>query len=353
MRLTEVLVPDRLWRDRTLSVGAQLLWCYMKSAGQQHNQRQEQLVFQFKELRSALRISQNSLVKYLRQLDERNWIRYRKVGLRKVEVQVINIGKVAAVALPPDLLLDFNVPRRAVWLWCAIRRHQKRPMNYGRLKELTGYSQPTISKYLAVLRQRGWLRCREYRVQRFVQFDAKVSNPWQVKREADLAQIDKVLAAAKKREGYSLGQCIMTLIARLCVSKEQIIENAEIADLKNPVTGGQMHWDALFPGARVAMEFHGAQHFGPTELYDDQKEFEARRIRDLIKLGLAAEQSITVVVVRPEDLSFARISELLHGLVPLEKDLSDQWHLVDYLERVAKRYRSKVPSSAVAYPSRP
>jgi len=334
VRPTEVLVPDELWRNRNLTDGAKRLWCYLVAVAKRHQ-------FAFHELRKVLRISQNSLVKYLASLAEHGWLSYRKTGLRSVHIEVARPHRSAAVKVPTDLLLDHDLPRASIWVWCLIRRHGG-PFGYQRLRELTGYSQPTLSKYIRILRDRGWLEGSQRRVNRFVEFDLQAQNPQEIRRKAEIAQLEQGLELARRTEGYSQAQYIVARMLMLSLAEGSVVENAEVTGLDNPLTGGRMHWDAYVPEYKVAIEFHGPQHDRPTERYSDPEAYRSQRVRDLLKLGLATELGVRVVVLRVEDLSFERLWAKLDGLVPLKKDLDDQWHLKEYLERVAARYRRKV-----------
>jgi len=336
MRPTEVLVPDTLWQNRSLLDGAKLLWCYFVAvigAGKKQ--------FSYAELRKAMRISQNSLLKYLGQLQQHGWLQYRKAGLRSVVVKVAQPVGMAFLRVPTDLLLEEDLPRGAIWVWSVIQRESGKALSYKDLQKMTGYTQPTLSKYLRLLREREWLVGDHRRVNRFMAFHLQASNPREAVRQAQIKELEKIIEAAKYREGYSQGQCIAARMLMLALEEGSVIENAELTGLDNPITGGKMHVDMLVPQFNFAIEFQGRQHDGPTKRYPDVEEYKSRRVRDLVKRGLAAELGITLITIRPADLSFQRIRELASRFVPIKKDLSDQWHLIEYLEFRAAEYRRK------------
>lgn len=66
-----------------------------------------------------------------------------------------------------------------------------------------------------------------------------------------------------------------------------------------------------------------------------------QRKRDLMKRATCLELDIHLILVRPEDLSFQRLSEWLAPLVPLEQDLHPKWHLYQRLDQAAVHYRRK------------
>jgi len=341
VRPIEVLVPDKLWQNHSLLDGAKLLWCYFVAViGAGKGQ------FAYAELRKAMRISQNSLIKYLGQLQQHGWLQYEKTGLRRVTVKLYQLVEAGALRVPSDLLFEPDLPRGAIWVWSLILRENGKPLSFKDLQRMTGYTQPTLSKYLRILREREWLVGSHRRVNRFMEFHLQASNPHQVKRQAQIKELEQVIEKAKYREGYSQGQCIAARMLMLALEQGSVIENAELAGLENPLTGGKMHVDMLIPQFNFAIEFQGPQHDGPTKRYPDPEEYKSRRVRDLVKRGLAAEQGITLISIRPADLSFQRIRELVSPFVPLKKDLSDRWHLIEYLERRAAEYRRKAVSDS-------
>lgn len=333
MRPTEVTMPDQLWRNRGLTDGAKALWCYLYA-------RAETKLFGCAELRRALRISQNSLLRYLAVLEEHGWLRQRKAALRKVIIHLTRPTGSGGLRVPTDLLLDRNISRPAVWVWCVIRRHGA-SFGYTWLQNMTGYTQPSISKYLRQLRAAGWLTGSASRNNRFVEFHLKAHNPVKAQRQAEIAELERGVAVARRRKGYSVAQYALARMVKLRLAQGTVVENAELTGLGNPKTGGQMHYDILIPEYKVALEFQGPQHFGPTERFPDAEAYQEQRTRDLIKRGLSLEQGTTLLVITTADLRFDRIDKLLAPYVPLREESGHQWHIRHYLERLAANYRQK------------
>lgn len=111
--------------------------------------------------------------------------------------------------------------------------------------------------------------------------------------------------------------------------------------LVHPETGGRLQFDLYLPDYHAALEFQGPQHDGPTERYADPDAYRAQRYRDLLKLALSTELGIRLIHIKPEDLSFKRLRELLAPWVPLQSGMTAKWHLYRRLDRAAVQYRGK------------
>lgn len=330
MRPGLIRVPESLLTDPRLSEGAKVLWCYL-------NAHQYYYKFTYSELRSALGISQNSLLKYRAELTHRGWLRWTRHGLRAFTFKVILRKKTKGINLPPELLFHPNLPHDAKWLWALISHEQT--VSLRALSQRTGYCTDSIIRYLHLLHAANYLT---WNVPRSPADHVSIRplDPSAIRRESDLEELEREIALTKRR-GYSLGQCLMTLMVRLILEDTYIVQNAELSGLKNLPTGGQMHYDLFIPQYDLALEFQGPQHYGPTELFSDVEQYREQCQRDIIKQGLSTKRNIELVEVRPDDLSFTRLSELLAGKAPLRKSLSDVIHLVKALEKKASAYRRR------------
>lgn len=332
MRPTEILVPDLLWRDRSLPDGAKLLWCYLSAA-------QGKDPLRCAAVRGSLKICRNSLRKYLALLVAKGWLDC-SMGAHAFFAQVRCPGNTRGLQMPSDLLLDRRVPGPAVWIWCNLRDHAG-SFRYDWLQEITGYSRPTLIRNLNILRATGWLIGNDRRVDHYAVFDLRVCNPFDEQRKADIADLEKGMATARRTQGYSLGQYLLARMVKFRLAHGTVMENVEVTGLDNPATGGRMHYDIFIPEFKLAIEFNGWQHESVTELYPDIGALRARRQRDLMKRGIAVERGDTLLVVTPLDLSFERLDELLAGHVPLKPRSDDQWHIREHLEQSAAEYRKK------------
>lgn len=332
MRLRLVTVPDRLWADRSIPEGAKLLWCFICALAHLRGE------FTLKELRQGVGISLPSLHKYLAVLSRAGWLIYDRVSLRVVRCQIVGPGGGPHLILPSDLLFDRRLPRGACWTWGLIFRMGGR-FEYRELQKATGYSQDALSKHVRELIAHRWLVGGPSRKARRVIYTFRGANPHAVKRAQELRELERGLQAARTTPGYSQGQYLLARLIRVMFPGVEILENVEITGLDNVETGGRMHVDIYLSGPRLAVEFHGSQHAGPTDRYPSVEEFHARRRRDLIKRGRCQEMGIELVSLWAKDLSCEGILQALGHRLRFEGIREDRWHVVQFLEQRAEWYR--------------
>jgi len=332
MRLRLVTVPDRLWADRRIPEGAKLVWCYVSALAHQRGE------FTLKELRQGVGISLPSLRKYLATLSRAGWIACERISLRAVRCRTLGSERGPHLTLPSDILFDPRLPRGACWTWALILRMGGR-FEYRELRKFTGYSQDTLSRHVRELIAHRWLVGGPTRKARRVVYTFRGANPHAVRRAQELRELERGLQAARSTPGYSQGQYILARMLREMFPGLEIFENVEITGLDNIETGGRMHVDIYISSHRLAVEFHGSQHAGPTELYPSVEEFHARRRRDLLKRGLCQEKGIELVPLWAKDLSCEGILRALGHRLRYKGVSEDRWHIIHFLEQRAEWYR--------------
>jgi len=328
-----VSIPDALWRTRRLPDGAKVLWCYFRTVGDAQ--------ITFKQLRQITGLAQNSILKYLRQLSERGWLRYRRDQHTLTCNAVWHQGR-PAFRLPVDLICDRRVPAPAKLIWGAISGLPS-VLSYEDLARKTRYSRNTVAKYMNLLLETRWLRGEATRVARRKRFQIRPANPHHERRQADLDQFQRAKKLAARRIGDSVGQLYATYMVSFLVKEDIILSNAQPWGLVNPKTGARLQLDILLPLSRVAIEFQGPQHERPTRLYPDEAEFQSLQERDRLKRELSASLGIRLIEIRAEDLSFPRLAELLREAgVPLRERPQAAPQLYELLEKEAAAYRAAI-----------
>ncbi|WP_264844312.1 hypothetical protein [Caldinitratiruptor microaerophilus] len=141
-----------------------------------------------------------------------------------------------------------------------------------------------------------------------------------------------------EREAYK-GEAVIKELANVQVASNRFHDNARPGFLVNPLTGERLEFDRWYLEG-VALEFQGRQHYEPTEAFPDPEKQRQQRARDLIKLALAREHGVRVVLIHPEDLTFERLRAKLEGLLPL-RELHEEDPVVQYLRTVSRRYVRK------------
>jgi len=96
------------------------------------------------------------------------------------------------------------------------------------------------------------------------------------------------------RKKMSRGQTALTLMLKKLIPGEQIVNEHHIGD--------RLKLDIYCPAYKLAVEYHGRQHFYYTKRFFDSKyDFEEAIERDKKKIELCKEQGIALVVFRYND----------------------------------------------------
>ncbi len=330
----KVTVPDALVRTRKLPAMAKVLWCFFRLMDA------KKPVLSFKEVREAVGVAQNSLLKYIGVLVDTGWLRYTRRRNQFACKAIWKRGR-PAFRLPMDLVCDPEVPAEAKLVLGTITKLTD-GFNYEDLQRRTGYSQETLFKYLDLLLRLGWLRGSVSRQGRKKYYRVTARNPHQERRKQDVERFHRSMALARKRLGNSVGQLLLGYKVSLLIHESILIENGHLWGLVNHRTGGRLLYDLLLPEYRVAIEFQGPQHDRPTALYPDEAEFRAQQARDALKRTLSTKLGIRLIEVKAEDLSFPRLADLLRAAgVPLKADpRAAAPHLYTLLEQEAALYRA-------------
>lgn len=333
---TEVHVADLLWKDRTLSEGARFLWSRLWL---RDDTRSRLVQFTYAALRQLLRFSQSSLIKYIRDLEERGWLRVSRTSRYTVELQACWPRPCKFLVIPEDILLDRHLPDAARWVWGVIRRMGQR-LDYQQLMELTGYCHNSLTKYIRILQERGWLVGLTCRVARRKAFDLKAENPPEAKRQKALARLWLSKRVTDQWEGYSFGQFLAARMVELR-TQTRVIENGAHNFLDNPETGGRMQIDLFLSKHDVAIEFQGLQHKQPTDLYPGEDRLIAQQKRDELKRRLIRKAGIKLIEIWPHQLSFWYLDKALSEAgVPLRPIPDDQRYVYLALDHLAAAYRA-------------
>lgn len=286
---------------------------------------------------------------HVRRLVERGWIEVEKAGGRRPSAYHLRtpggpIPSSRTVAVPASLIPLPQLPPAAKCLYAALLAHCERDSRIltarqDDLLQWTGFgSKHTLQAHCGRLAKAGWLR-----LERRSGHDANayvVLDPHRAAREAELERVKIRL----EREAYK-GEAVMKELANVQVASNRFQDNARPGFLVNPLTGERLEFDrwyteGLVPGEGVALEFQGRQHYEPTEAFPDPEKQRQQRARDLIKLALAREHGVRVVLIHPEDLTFERLRAKLEGLLPL-RELHEEDPVVQYLRTVSRRYVRK------------
>jgi len=89
----------------------------------------------------------------------------------------------------------------------------------------------------------------------------------------------------------------------------------EVIQHGKPFWLGKQHFDIWIPEWKIAIEFHGPQHFDPVEIWGGEKALEATKLRDQKKINLSIENGVELIIVRNNDFEnpIERIRKILES----------------------------------------
>lgn len=241
--------------------------------------------------------------------------------------------------VPVDLIRERRLAPGAKCLYLALLdlcepNSRRCTVTQSKLLELVGvHSYHTLYGYLNQLKGTGWLRSESRRGH-----DSffELLNPAEAARELELQRMDRRISQVR-----SLGEACMKEYLNLFVDSQEFQDNVRPRFLVNPRTGEPMELDRWYVKLRVALEFNGPQHYGPTEVYSDLGKVREQRARDLMKEALCQEAGIKLIVVVPDDLTYDGMLSKLQGQLPLRNVARDD-PLMRYVISVSDRYLKKI-----------
>ena len=136
-----------------------------------------------------------------------------------------------------------------------------------------------------------------------------------------------------------IGETLMREWLTLLVALINYQDNARLPSIKNPQTRELLELDRFYP-PHVAFEFNGPQHYGPTVKYPDPVKAIELEVRDLIKQAQCVRNGITLVIVKPEDLSREGMLRRIGDLLPLRPGAGESV-VAEFLEKESWRYRRR------------
>ena len=325
MHSAMVRVPAALLLHRQLSNSAKLLWIVLQQAGDDAAPRTGQL-----QARSGL--GRHTVLQAMAELRALGWLPHRPDPAGAARQSAADDA-----LIPADLLPVRHVGVQAKLLYACLQRlagdrHPRGECTLAQLCELAGASLSTVKRALHALQAAGWLECSQRN--KFSPIGFLLGNPVARRREETVARAAWRLNSAPYR-----GEGLMRAYLSLLVDSVEHDDDASPAFLVNPFTGEEMQFDRYY-ASRVAFEFQGPQHYGPTDHYADETQVLKQQARDYMKQRICATRGIHLVLVHPEDLTLERMRQKVQGHLPL-RDLAGHEAMVTYLEETSRAYRRK------------
>lgn len=291
-------------------------------------------------LRSMRRLPEHALA-----LERSGWVQVHKRRGRQPATYELRTpdGPLSAShtrAVPASLITHPTLSPTAKCLYVALLVHAD-PATWACSKPMTAVMQwaaidspHTLRRHARSLQEAGWLRIHAGHglyTNTYVVLD-----PHRAAREAELERVRLRL----ERETY-IGEAVLKELLNVEVATDQFQDNARPGFLVNPLTGERLEFDRWYYKHGVAIEFNGPQHYQTTGAFPDPEQVRSQRLRDLVKHALAREHQVTIVVIRPEELTFEHLRRKLEGLVPL-REVRKEDPVIRYLTGLCNAYVRKV-----------
>ncbi|MDI6894216.1 MAG: hypothetical protein QME70_06365 [Bacillota bacterium] len=193
-------------------------------------------------------------------------------------------------------------------------------------------SHSTLESYVRELVSSGWLEKRTARRRKLVYV---LHHPYLEERKQELARVRRRLETYPHK-----GEALMKEWLSVIVDSRDFANNVRPGYLTNPLTGELMEYDRIYMG-KVAFEFNGPQHYGPTPRYPDPQVAKDQQARDAMKTGISLQHGVHLVIVTAEDLSLERMQQKVGNLLP-RRDVDPEDPVVAYLTEASAEYRGKV-----------
>lgn len=200
-----------------------------------------------------------------------------------------------------------------------------------KLAEVSCLSYSAMNRYLQLLVAEGWVKAEGGARGTLL----STENPWARREEQLVAELRERLNKAA-----FMGEALMRALLDILVDRNDAQDEAELPFLINPETGKPMRYDRFYPPS-VAIEFNGAQHYGPTDAYPDSRAARHQQALDLMKLGLSHQHGIALITITPIDLTFYGIRKKVEGYLPL-RQIDGEDPRVRFLQTACNRYIRKV-----------
>lgn len=243
------------------------------------------------------------------------------------------------VRVKAQLITDKTLPPMARVVYCVLlglRRLKRFDIlsSYAGIASVLRLQPRTVRRAILQLVGAGWLAVSQKNQRAPLHFS--FPDPKETQRRSAIRRIKQRLEKAKYH-----GEALTLLWCDTLVACDHYKDDHFPEHFTNPFTNERLQADRFyFLGNGVAVEFNGPQHDGPTAMYSEAQA-KAQIARDQLKQQISARQKIPLVTIRPEDLTYRRMHELLGKALPLHSIPADD-PVVEYLEYRSKRYRERM-----------
>jgi hypothetical protein len=238
-------------------------------------------------------------------------------------------------SLPADLLRDLRLRTQPKLLYGTLQLTEgfledKGYFTFAGLSAVALITAKPLRNAARVLQETGWLKVT--RGSKFSLIHFTLQND-----AADQGEDPIVAMGRRLARSQHYGENLMREWLNLLIDNDDYDDNARPGFLVNPFTNEKMEFDRYYP-KKLAFEFHGPQHDGPTRRYPSEAAARKQQARDAIKMDICKRRGVRLIVFRRDDLSLATLRKNLKGL-PLN-DLDPNDPVVAHLEQLSLKHRT-------------
>lgn len=138
----------------------------------------------------------------------------------------------------------------------------------------------------------------------------------------------------------SQGERLMRFILYISVDDPHFIENARLQWVVSDASGYRLEFDYTCPDSRLAVEFHGRQHYEHVTFKDGKSDLQAQQHRDALKMLACRRQEFALIEIADIELSPQLVIARLEPYVPLIPPRTDR-PLYQTLKRLCHGYTAR------------
>lgn len=254
-----------------------------------------------------------------------------------IPADLVALGRLQ-VRVRTDLITDKSVPTLARVLYCVLlglHRLKRYDIlsSYAAIAKVVLLQPRTVRRAVHALEEAGWLAISQKNKHAPIYFS--FPDPVVARKNVEVRR-----AQQRLRKSGLIGENLARLWCDSLVASNNFSDDFYPDFLTNPMTNELLQADRYYFDHSVIIEFNGPQHDGETEYYS-AAEAQAQIARDRIKQEICRRHGIPLITLRPEDLTFQRLRELLGKVLPL-RDISREEPVISYLETVSHQYRKSI-----------
>lgn len=216
--------------------------------------------------------------------------------------------------LPQEIIRDPRLHRTSKFLYLGMRSLPKTTI--AGYATALGMAYPTVHRLMKELERHEWVY-----IFRRVGEKAPIYVPWMpMAVERKLATYTERLAGMAANRGEQLMKFMLDII----VDDDNFVDNARPPWTALAPGDRSVEFDRFYPERRVAIEYHGRQHYEEVLFAHGKSDLQKQLELDGRKALACLRQGVTLVEIADVELSYENLVAKLNGLLPLIPPRADR-----------------------------